>query len=245
MAEQEFTWKGFKWRIGHPWGITHPQKENSWFGPDAVDFVYDNALSLGININPMSFDGIIKPYSVGLVSAVERMTYGTYEWRAKLPIGSNLWPALWCCACDSWPPEIDMVEGYTYRGNNDYIKNIFTTYLESNVHYRVKDNVRDSVKPKGIPTLIYKLFRHRNGIDTYKFVWTENYIKFYFNGILFRTVKDKQVLDDLNKNPYIYPIMNLEINNKFVTSDLYNIMPFIIFDFKYKKLYGKYDAGEY
>ena len=33
--------------------------------------------------------------------------------KAKLPYGDNLWPAFWMWSWDSWPPEIDIFEGYT------------------------------------------------------------------------------------------------------------------------------------
>ena len=39
--------------------------------------------------------------------------YGWFEAKIKLPKGKNLWPAFWMWAWDSWPPEIDIFEGYT------------------------------------------------------------------------------------------------------------------------------------
>lgn len=235
MTEWEFKWKGLHWRVGHPWGITHPQKSNSWFGPETVT-IDNDVMYLDIKNIPRDFDEGTKPWCVGLVTAQERLSYGTYKWKAKLPCGVNLWPALWVTAHDTWPPEIDMIEGYTYPGNYDYIQNCINTNIKANVHYHNTRNVHVSVHAKAIPTIIYKLFKKKSGIDEYSFTWTENYIKFYFNGIRFRTVRKKKALADLNENPEVYPIMNLEINNDFSSKDYIYKPVFEIHDFKYERL---------
>lgn len=236
MTEQEFEWKGLHWRVGHPWGITHPKKENSWFGPESVDIGSDDVMRLYINHNPKSFPEGTKSWCVGLVTAKERLSYGTYTWKVRFPIGPNLWPSIWVTAHNSWPPEIDMIEGYTYPNDYDYIRNCFETRLECNVHYHYEGNEHASVHAKGVPTILYKLFKHKDGIDEYSFTWTEKYIKFYFNGILFRTVRNKKAIADLNEHPAVYPIMNLEINHDFSSKDYMYRPVFEIYDFNYKEL---------
>lgn len=230
----EFTWKGFNWRIGHPWGITHPDKKNSWFGEDTVTINNDDVLELTIAHNPRDFDGVMKAYSVGLISCCNKLSHGTYKWKVKLPVGTNLWPACWVCGWDTWPPEIDMMEGYTYTssGTKDYVKNIFSTKIETNVHYGTAEN-HQHIKGAGVPTLIYKLFKKKDGIDEYSFKWTKKYIKFYFNGILIRTVKNAEIIKQFNQNKYVYPIMNLEINENFEDSDCKQNPIFKIYDFQY------------
>lgn len=52
-------------------------------------------------------------YTSGMVSTADRFsfTYGYVEFRARIPRGRGLWPALWLLPADrSWPPEIDVFE---------------------------------------------------------------------------------------------------------------------------------------
>ena len=44
-----------------------------------------------------------------------RVTYGQYEWVAKLPDRAGSWPAFWLKTDRGWPPEIDVFEGFNYQ----------------------------------------------------------------------------------------------------------------------------------
>lgn len=243
MQETEFYWKHYRWRVGQPWGITHQDKKNNWYSPTSVDIksvkikdkIYDDVLVLDVVRESRTFNGVVKPYSVGLVSCIDLLSYGTWTWRAKLPSGTNLWPSLWTCANNSWPPEIDMLEGYTYPKKTNYIRNIFETYLETNIHYSKSETDKDHqhLKAKGVPTWMYLLYRNKSGVDEYKFEWTPEYVKFYFNGHCFRTVKDKEVLKSLNNHPMHYPIMNMQINSNYSSDDHMTDHKLYVIDFKY------------
>jgi beta-glucanase (GH16 family) len=53
-------------------------------------------------------------YTSGILTTQGRFSqkYGYFEIRAKIPIGTGVWPAFWLLADDGgWPPELDVMEG--------------------------------------------------------------------------------------------------------------------------------------
>lgn len=159
------------------------------------------------------------------------MSYGTYSWKVKLPECKHIWPALWLTGKETWPPEIDVVEGYT-EDRGDYVKNCLTTKLETNAHYRIdmKNGVADNVGAKGIPWVIYKIY-HRE-IDEYKCVWNPDGVTIYFNGVRVRKITDKNFLKCINEKALMYPIMNMMIEEGYV-HDPENPPKMYVYDFKY------------
>lgn len=107
--------------------------------------------------------------SLGLFS----FTYGRLEWRAQLPYGMGLWPALWMLGTNfvtiDWPNcgEIDVVEN---TGTN-------TTMVQSSIHYG------------GDSTAIYNFFDGGavTNFHTYTLDWTTNAMLFYVDGHLFES----------------------------------------------------------
>lgn len=58
------------------------------------------------------------PYVSGILTtqASFAQKYGYFEIRAKVPVGTGVWPAFWMLANDGgWPPEIDVLEGRGMR----------------------------------------------------------------------------------------------------------------------------------
>ena len=58
------------------------------------------------------------PYISGILTtqASFAQKYGYFEIRAKIPVGTGVWPAFWMLANDGgWPPEIDVMEGRGQR----------------------------------------------------------------------------------------------------------------------------------
>ena len=100
-------------------------------------------------------------------------TYGRLEWRAQLPYGMGLWPALWMLGTNidsiGWPNcgEIDVVEN---TGTN-------TLMVQSSIHY------------SGDGTAIYNFFDGGavTNFHTYTLDWTTNAMLFYIDGHLFQT----------------------------------------------------------
>jgi beta-glucanase (GH16 family) len=97
--------------------------------------------SQGIEFNAVKKMRYFSEIGRGIPSAVcqlktkDSWLYGIFVVSAKLPKGTHLWPAIWLCGKEHWPPEIDAIEAYS-RNTTDYDR--YKT-LQSNVHF-VKDN---------------------------------------------------------------------------------------------------------
>ncbi len=59
------------------------------------------------------------PFMASVLSAhgskALQFTYGSVEWVARMPDRKGSWPALWLGAVGTWPPEIDVYEGFSYN----------------------------------------------------------------------------------------------------------------------------------
>ena len=236
-----YKWKGFNWcTYTHTkWDSVH--YDNAYFGDWGV-MVYSDCVDLSLVDRPLKFDynkiyptengAVTKEICCGEIISRDVFSYGTYTWKVKLPLIPYTWPALWLCGSESWPPEIDVLEAYPDKDGN-IIRNCLETYCETNVHYGTNKQPQH-VKAKGVPTWLYK-WKHQT-TDEYKLVWKKNSIKFYFNGILFRTILKKKVLDYINKSPYMHVIMNQMVRNGFEMDTTSRITPMRVYDFQYKAL---------
>lgn len=201
------------WRIGQPWGDFHPGALYQYYGRPEEGFVqlHPEGLRLLQRYQPKKFYNIDReisiPHGVGLVVSKKYFKYGYFECEAKLPKGVGLWPAIWLSDYKTWPPEIDILEGYS----NDRGK--YKSKLETNIHYGVEVNKMSSGASKHILRNPDKSY-HKYGVS-----WTQNSIKFYYDGWLVRVVTDKKILDWLNKTDvYMLWILNNAIRPEFVKS---------------------------
>jgi beta-glucanase (GH16 family) len=82
--------------------------------------VHDGVLSIVARRTPPDLKSVLfdNEYVSGLLTTQGwfAQKYGYFEIRAKLPIGTGVWPAFWMLADDGgWPPEIDVLEGRGQR----------------------------------------------------------------------------------------------------------------------------------
>ena len=78
--------------------------------------VHDGVLSIVASripagLKPVLFDN---QYISGILTTQNSFAqkYGYFEIRAKVPVGTGVWPAFWLLANDGgWPPELDVMEG--------------------------------------------------------------------------------------------------------------------------------------
>jgi len=67
------------------------------------------------DLKPLLFNN---EYTSGILTSQGKFSqkHGYFELRAKIPVGTGVWPAFWLLADDGgWPPEIDAVEGRGQR----------------------------------------------------------------------------------------------------------------------------------
>jgi beta-glucanase (GH16 family) len=98
--------------------------------------VQNGVLTISANPTPSSMLQYVnnEPYTSGWIDTYHEFsqTYGYFEMRAQLPAGQGTWPAFWLLPEDnSWPPEIDALEGVNGNGN------LYTT-----VHSSVSGDVK-------------------------------------------------------------------------------------------------------
>ena len=95
-----------KWRVEDAALVKN--NELQYYSPEDV-YVSDGALV--IRSQKRELGG--RQFTSGLIESRGKRarTYGRFEFRAMLPKGQGLWPAIWMLPDDgSWPPEIDIME---------------------------------------------------------------------------------------------------------------------------------------
>lgn len=127
----------------------------------------------------------------------KQWTYGRFEMRAKIPVGSGLWPAFWTLGVDKeWPSngEIDIME--YYKGNIlANIANGTTTRWNAEWHNGVK-----SVASLGGKNWADKF-------HVWRMDWDEHEIALYMDDLLLNKVSLDRLVnkDGTNFNPFKQP----------------------------------------
>ena len=232
-------WCGYEWITQERWGEIHPDKKHWWYDESCVSIDESENLHLLTKKNPREFPGTgISEIGVGLVSCTHKFGYGIYSIDAKLPEGNNLWPAFWMWSWDSWPPEIDIFEGYSNRRGKYFkprLRNIFGFWnVQTNVHYKDGKNNRMA----GGRTHFFGFKNPSKNFINYSLIWDRNSIQIYYNNRLVRSIDDKYIMKQLEDKK-----MNVIINNGITDGiDLSKKIPdsdFIVKNFRYSPiLYG-------
>lgn len=247
---ENFNKFGFNWRVGRNWGLAHPN-HICWCDSNCVD-VYADCIILGIEKDDQIFDidGKHKTYQwgVGYISSIETIKYGTLEVKFELPQGNNLWPAIWATDGNTWPPEIDIVEGWTnkYKGKHRYnrmwgcIPLPFVNRIFPGV---VTGNCLDNKGGKSYYTSPFKgtCAKHLNikGENTCLLYWQPDEISIIWNGRLIAQEKDPELLKWFNDSEGMEIHLNNYVTNDFTQEDYnhlrYNASSLKILDLKYTK----------
>lgn len=233
----KINWSGYEWITEERWGNIHPEKMEQWYDPSCVSIDNNGYLHLKTKYNPKYFGAwnITSYIGVGLVSCTKEFHFGSFEIEAKLPRGRHLWPAFWMWSWYDWPPEIDILEGYSdgfpnyFHFNPFKPKNIWK--VETNVHYKIDGKKGDC----GGKTHDFGFKDPTKNFIKYRADWSKDRVAFYYDEKLVRVIEDPEILKDFNNTK-----MNVIINNA-VTKRVNPKNPpnsdFIIKYFKYEPLF--------
>jgi len=137
-------------------------------------------------------------------------TYGRIEARAKLPVGTGVWPAIWMLGANiddvGWPTcgEIDILE---YVGKNP--DEVFNS-----VHTQASSGNTINTKTTSIPDI-------EEGFHTFAANWTSNSIEFYVDDELLYTYFPPTFTEEhwpFNKDAYL--ILNTAVGGNFGGPDI-------------------------
>lgn len=231
-----FEWCGYTWETcmesGRP---IHPDTPWMYINKSCCypSICGDNRYILTIHHSPTEFEWWDKNWenkikynptiACGLMKTIETIPVNSsIECEVRMPCGVNLWPSFWLTACDNWPPEIDVFEGYTNKKGSYMDKLKFhwkwpflyrEVRMESNVHYTDDSGTHRQVSPKGDKKDIFNLPLEEKW-NHFRVEWREDNIKFFINNKLHRIVDDKKVLDKM-KTKGMWVIFNVFVSNNF------------------------------
>ena len=162
---------------------------NQWYDPSLIK-QSGSGIEFNAVVKPKYFDEIDTtiPNAICSIRSKNAWKYGIFIFSSKMNSGTYLWPALWLSGLYNWPPEIDLLEGYS-NDTIDYNKN---KNLCSNVH--IKEGTSNDSAGSRTHRLPNKVTE--NFIE-YVIWWEKDFIKIYYNGYLVRHITDKTVLNGM------------------------------------------------
>ena len=134
-------------------------------------------------------------------------TYGRFEARIKLPWGPGIWPAFWLLGSDvetnPWPQcgEIDIME---YRGQEPNL-------IHGTVHGPGYSGGAGVTKSFGFQNNRFDVDFHIFAIE-----WTEDYIDYYVDDVLFSRIEQKDVSGEWVYDHPFFIILNVAVGGTYV-----------------------------
>jgi beta-glucanase (GH16 family) len=243
-------WAGYHWMNGQPWGVAHPNTKYVWYASEKCTRKYADAygmeiIEMTVNDEPKYFDGDvnhIKDFGGGCISTYETFQYGHFHFEYVLPIGIHLWPAIWLSGVDSWPPEIDIVEGWSgdgiiLRNKPNYRKIAGFNNIVPGVFYghNIKHKSYGSL---GFDNVTFECYQKLDGMtNTCDLYWYPDNISVFYNGHKMMDIKDNDILKELQSKMYI--CIDVAAGNNFTRSDYKKYLnegsPMKITEFTYGK----------
>jgi hypothetical protein len=211
--ELVFTEKD-EWGFAEPWGWFHPSYLHQYFDRGEKKAVKINSrkivlktikkpikiikseLPVGIQREWMDKQFVI-PWYCGKIYSKKYWQYGWFEAWIKLPEGEYLWPAFWLTGVNSWPPEIDIFEGYSDEGSPFVSK--FLGIKRKN--WNIKPNIHygTGIKKKDFGAYQIPLKHATKRYIQYVLHWEKDFIKIYYDGYLIFEITNPEILEFFNK----------------------------------------------
>lgn len=214
--EEGFMWQGYHWSCKMDGGrIIHSKYPHAWYSDseDVVKLLDNGEMHLYYRYNPRDvkhWNGTVYHPVIerAMLRTREHFDYGTFSVEAIIPKGLNVGCACWLSGFGNWPPEIDVLEVFTYGGSylcprtNHFPwfgKSWRTTY---NVHYNNKKLIHKHLGSKNVRVKHQPLDPTENWIK-YECVWEPDKITFKANGVVTKVVCSKyaHMLTRNLKNP--------------------------------------------
>jgi beta-glucanase (GH16 family) len=202
------------WRTGFPWAPSvNPEWPWMWW-PDRSELHQNEAVYLtpdGIALEcrkwSKNFQRVDLPewqrggaqlkewksdYCVGVISTKKSWKHGWFEAEIRVPSGKGQWSAFWLMSVEGWPPEIDVFESYNPDGE---------VILKPNIHFGEGKHWREGKKDFGAPRIYLKNPQDR--WVKYAVHWTDEWIRFYWDGHLVQECTIPEALKQNDKPQYI------------------------------------------
>lgn len=132
-------------------------------------------------------------YNGGSVFSKETFKKGWFEIELKVPINKYLWTGIWLHGVQFWPPEIDIVEHFSFDDDHEIS-------YDPNIHFggdnpnspQYGTDVRGWYRPDLEYNFhMFKPDRMKLWAGPYRFTqyvchWTDDFVRIYYDGILYR-----------------------------------------------------------
>lgn len=255
MPETILNWKGHDWMNGQPWGEAHPNPNIICYADKNESILNsDGSITLDINNKEKYFDGEVnhtKKFGCGWLSTTDTFLFGKFHFEYKLPKGIHLWPAIWLSGRYSWPPEIDIVEGWSGEGvicknKPNYQRLPFFNKIHPGiVYFRINEDVYGkSYGSLGLKNATYSCYQKLNDWNSCNLIWEKDLIDVYYNGhrVMHITENDTDngiyMLDFMRKEMYV--CLDSAVLSSFTQDDYKQYKeegsPFIIREFTYEQI---------
>lgn len=225
---------GYNWIVGRNWGLAHP--DHICYADSSCVKVCDSGkIELGISKNPAVFNNKTYTWGVGYISSLEIIKYGTLEVDFSLPRGNQLWPAIWMYDCKTWPPEIDIVEGWSGKFiNSSYLRFPLLNKIFPGIILENGLGRSGGFLGKGTLSCYIK----KNGVNTCSLLWTPEKIEIRYNGKLVMREKDSDRINELNNSNGMNIHLQNYVTNEFTEEDYRELerQNLEIYQIRYKEL---------